>query len=158
MSKRHNPPEEIPCGCGGTARPVKGDKIYPHLPHLHGGTYFRCQCGAYVGTHRASGQPLGTPAGPETRKARNAAHAAFDPLWKGPFVPFGRRADAYRWLAEKMGVPVQGCHVAMFSAEQCRAAVRIIQESEHGKRRSDGEAVPEVPVQPGVQTGGDGRA
>ena len=48
----------------------------------------------------------------ELRNWKKAAHAAFDPLWKyGPYR--GRRNEAYRWLSEKMGTPIEFTHIGM---------------------------------------------
>ena len=64
----------------------------------------------------------------EIKKHRKkAAHAAFDPLWKyGPYR--GRRNEAYRWLSEKMGTPIEFTHIGMFDVDQCRKVVRIMRE------------------------------
>ena len=63
----------------------------------------------------------------ELRNWKKAAHAAFDPLWKyGPYR--GRRNEAYRWLSEKMGTPIEFTHIGMFDVDQCRKVVRIMRE------------------------------
>jgi len=46
-------------------------------------------------------------AGAETHKARNAAHAAFDPLWKYKRI---KRSYAYALLAKHMNLTPQECH------------------------------------------------
>lgn len=73
---------------------------------------------------------LTNPAGlanSELRNWKKAAHAAFDPLWKyGPYR--GRRNEAYRWLSEKMGTPIEFTHIGMFDVDQCRKVVRIMRE------------------------------
>jgi len=82
---------------------------------------------AYVGVHKGSDKPLGRLANSELRNWKKAAHAAFDPLWKyGPYR--GRRNEAYRWLSEKMGTPIEFTHIGMFDVDQCRKVVRIMQE------------------------------
>lgn len=64
--------------------------------------FWRCNaCGRYVGCHPGTTQALGYPADAETRKARSAAHVAFDVLWKHHLMT---RAGAYKWLRERMGV------------------------------------------------------
>jgi len=81
----------------------------------------RCdaRCGCHPGTHR----PLGSLADRETRNLRKAVHNAFDPLWKRGTI---KRSRAYETLAERMQIAVSECHVGMFTAEQCRQALRII--------------------------------
>lgn len=36
--------------------------------------------------------------------------------------------EAYRWLSEKMGTPIEFTHIGMFDVDQCRKVVRIMQE------------------------------
>jgi hypothetical protein len=36
-----------------------------------------------------------------------------------------KRGEAYAWLAEKLGIPVQRCHIGEFDATRCREVVRI---------------------------------
>ena len=108
--------------CGSKAEPVGGKAIYPHRPDLYAKRFWLCQCGAYCGSHVKSGEPLGTPAGPETRAARNAAHCAFDPLWKED--SFSRK-EAYQWLASQLGIDPKDCHIGMFDAATCRRVVDI---------------------------------
>ena len=92
------------------------------------GMIYLCpRCGAYVGVHKGSDKPLGRLANSELRNWKKAAHAAFDPLWKyGPYR--GRRNEAYRWLSEKMGTPIEFTHIGMFDVDQCRKVVRIMRE------------------------------
>lgn len=114
----------IDCPCGKQAALVGGEKIYPHRPDLYAKKFFLCECGSYVGCH-ATGEPLGFPANAETRAARSAAHAAFDPLWKAQ-EGFGKpafesRSAAYKWLAQAMGVPEgEEVHIGQSTAEQAK--------------------------------------
>lgn len=117
--------------CGALAEQVTGEAIYPHRPDLVWRTYYLCQCGAYVGTHRGTDIPLGTPAGPETRAARNAAHAIFDPLWEAKIRRDGcskkeARGAAYKWLAEQLGINRDACHIAMFDAATARRVMDVV--------------------------------
>ena len=84
-------------------------------------------CDARVGCHRGTPSPLGTLANAELRAARNAAHRAFDPLWKkgGPFHRAGRGV-AYAWLAGGLGLRVAECHIAMFDLETCERVVKML--------------------------------
>lgn len=85
------------------------------------GFKYQCvPCDARVGCHPGSDKPLGTLANAELRKARMAAHAAFDPLWKLHGL---KRSAAYAWLARKMGIVVTSCHVAHFNVDQCKQVV-----------------------------------
>lgn len=125
--------------CGDKAIMVGGKAIYPHRPDLYGKTFWRCQCGAYVGCHPGTTNPLGYPAGATTRRARSEAHAAFDPLWKGRK---GARGDAYAWLSEAMGLPRGETHISWMNAAQARRVVAVCKarQSSHPSP-SDGSQV-----------------
>lgn len=132
----------VPCPyCSRQAKLVSGRVIYPHRPDLAEKRFWLCTpCDAYCGTH-PDGRPLGRLANAALRKAKMAAHAAFDPLWH-PFqaqqraypearVPSARlrgimRTRAYHWLAEQMGLALGDCHIGMFDEAQCRRVVEIM--------------------------------
>jgi hypothetical protein len=87
-------------------------------------------CQAWVGCHPGGIVPLGRLADAELRKAKMAAHGAFDPLWKrvkerGGDEARGARVRAYAWLAEQMGLTREACHIGMFDVDQCRMVVEI---------------------------------
>jgi hypothetical protein len=110
--------------CREPAERVLGLAIYPHRPDLAGRVFFRCRpCQAYVGTHRATGLPLGTLANLETRRARRDCHAVFDPMWKLGYVS---RGHAYRLLAERLGMTSAQCHISHWQADECRRALPVI--------------------------------
>jgi hypothetical protein len=134
------PPASIPCQyCGGVARPVSGDVIYPHRPDLHAKRFYLCRpCDAYCGTH-PDGRPMGIPADKHLRRARNYVHELFDPLWQKAAEAYDgntnsmirnvARSRAYRWLAEQMGIDTADCHVTMFDLDRCRMAYRILRDA-----------------------------
>ena len=65
----------------------------------------------------------------ETHEARQAAHEAFDVLWKKEGM---NRSEAYRLLAVKMKMPREACHMARMSKETARkvpAAVEKIRKA-----------------------------
>lgn len=97
--------------------------MYPHRPDLHDKRFYRCApCAAWVGCHPGSANPLGRLANAELRKAKSAAHTAFDPLWKSKRM---RRKEAYGWLAERLGVKKNECHIGMFDVADCKRVVEI---------------------------------
>lgn len=59
------------------------------------------------GLHSWGGKPLVSP---ETHAARSRAHAVFDPLWQSRLMT---RKEAYKRLAEKMGMSRRKCHIAL---------------------------------------------
>ena len=108
--------------CGQKAEYVDSAEIYGKS---YGMVYLCRPCDAYVGVHNGTDTPLGRLANRELRRWRNRAHAAFDPLWQqGPYRC--RRNDAYAWLAEKMGLPKEETHIAMFDVEQCQQVIQIM--------------------------------
>lgn len=95
--------------------------------------YPNCDC-----THGAhpDGAPLGTPANKETKQARIAAHAAFDELWKGCMSEYPKagkrnaseitrmaRRRCYAWLAERLGLDSEACHIGQFDIATCKRVV-----------------------------------
>lgn len=89
-------------------------------------------CHAYVGTYRNS-SPLGTLANKELRKYRQQAHNLFDPTWRGTRKK--SRNEAYEWLAKKLGIDKEKCHIGMFNIAQCK---RVIQVMQRVKGNTDG--------------------
>jgi hypothetical protein len=123
--------------CGQEAKLVNGQHVYPHRPDLKSLNFWACDpCDAYVGCHkegatfllnkkqvRSDGtMPLGRLADARLRRAKSAAHAAFDPIWKGGSMS---RHAAYAWLAEKMNLKKDDCHIGMMDADACYTVVQI---------------------------------
>ena len=96
--------------------------------------YACSSCGARVGCHPGTNIPLGTLADKATMRARNAAHAAFDPLWKGKGK--GMRSKAYRALSKALGKPG---HISWLDAHECMKVVELIVA---GKIVVNGRATP----------------
>lgn len=123
--------------CHRDAELVQGHEIYPHREDLHHLYFWLCgPCNAYVGCHRKGATigrgkqsdgtvPLGRLADAELRKAKSAAHYAFDPLWRSGGMS---RSKAYAWLAHQLGISVQNCHIGMFDVAGCRAVVCAVQQ------------------------------
>ena len=109
--------------CNSEANLVSGHEIYPHRPDLADLKVWACRpCDAWVGTHKNSPEhkPLGRLANAELRKAKMAAHAVFDPLWKSGRMS---RREAYSMLSERMSIPKDQAHIGMFDVDQCKAVV-----------------------------------
>jgi hypothetical protein len=110
---------------------VGGDVIYPHRADLATLKFWRCPCGAYTGTHKNSKthKPKGGLAHEPLRKARIAAHEAFDKRWRRE--PFGRRkhtaesrSRAYAWLREQLGMD-RNPHIGFMDEAQCARVVEV---------------------------------
>ncbi|MDQ2079522.1 zinc-finger-containing protein [Xanthobacteraceae bacterium Astr-EGSB] len=119
--------------CGNAAALVTGREVYPHRGDrdLIEKPFWAClPCGAWVGCHPGTTSPLGRLANAELRKAKMAAHAAFDPFWKAKMrrdgVPKKKaRGLAYKWLAGQLGIAREDCHVGMMDVETCRRVVEV---------------------------------
>lgn len=114
--------------CGESAELVGGLRIYLHRSDLAGLRFWLCApCDAYVGCHKAGNgygdgtRPLGRLANAELRKAKSAAHAAFDRLWLGGHM---RRKQAYSWLAKQLDAkgPV---HIGEMDVTDCGRVVAV---------------------------------
>lgn len=108
--------------CSKAAQLVTGDVIYPHRQDLYSLKFYLCNsCNAYVGCHKNSdGAPLGRLANAELRKAKSAAHAAFDPIWKSGKMT---RNKAYELLAKSLRLDKKHCHIGMFDIETCEEVI-----------------------------------
>jgi hypothetical protein len=109
---------------------ARGPDIYPHRPDLADKLFWRCSCGAYCGVHAGTLKAFGSPAGKATRDARQAAHAAFDPLWKkrmqlSKLSQNVARGRGYKWLAGQLGMPAKDCHIGMMDAATALKVVDI---------------------------------
>jgi len=117
--------------CEEPAVLVTGKVIYPHRPDLAKKKIWYCApCKAYVGCHRDGITPLGRLADEELRKAKMAAHAAFDPKWKTGRLT---RSQAYIWLAEKLNIPEEHCHIGMFDKTMCQRVVKLCKKRRHSR-------------------------
>ena len=79
-------------------------------------------CGAFVGCHKGTSNPLGTLANAELRELRKQAHNVFDSLWKTRSMG---RGQAYKWLSKQLNKPQELTHIAMFDAEDCRRVIAL---------------------------------
>jgi len=106
-----------------------GDAGYPYGAD-YGPTWTCTPCQSWVGCHPGTENALGGLANAELRKAKQAAHAAFDPLWQAKIrrdkcsKGQARRAG-YRWLAEQLGIPFKRCHIGYMNLDECRKVVEV---------------------------------
>lgn len=126
--------------CNKPAELVTGREVYPHRRDLWKKKFYVClYCNARVGCHPGTSKPLGVPASAELRKARMAAHRVFDPLWRPRHAGYGRvfksRSEAYRWLADCLGIKAKRCHIGQFDEQQCEKTVAACREVVEQKAR-----------------------
>ena len=68
-----------------------------------------------------------TPADYDTRQARRAAHAAFNPLWQDGRISKG---EVYKQLSEFMGLPRKGTHIGYFDIQQCERVIKFVEDKD----------------------------
>ena len=119
----------VVCGyCGGVAELTDSAEVYGG--RSYGSIYICRPCQAWVGCHPNTLQPLGTLAKAELRQWRNHAHASFDVLWRYKGV---KRQEAYAWLAEKLNLTKEECHIGLFTIEQCKRVVQVCIQEQVGR-------------------------
>lgn len=106
-----------------------GDIGYPYQVD-YGSMYVCIPCKAWVGCHEGTTNALGGLANAELRKAKMAAHAAFDPLWQGKIrrdkcSKSKARKAGYKWLSEQLGIPYEKTHIGMMSLDECKKVVEV---------------------------------
>lgn len=80
-------------------------------------------CGASVGCHADTDEPLGKMAKSNTRYLRYLTHLAFDKIWKSGCMP---REKAYSWIAVQLGL--QEFHISECTNNQLLSVIRISEE------------------------------
>lgn len=109
---------------------IYGGRTFSDWPYIYLCSNDACQ--ASVGVHEGTHHPLGTLADHDTKNARKAAHAAFDPIWKSKQL---KREEAYRWLAAQLDIERWRCHISWFDAALCKQVVKLcLQRAMNGTR------------------------
>jgi hypothetical protein len=116
--------------CGGKAKIVTGDKIYPDRPQAALRQYARCApCGAHVGFHD-DGRVLGELADRSTRTLRMLTHRRVDALW----LPFRRRQRmrraVYNAMAQVLSIEASACHIASLNVAQLERVIIAVKRGE----------------------------
>ena len=120
--------EEVYCPyCKQKTVLVDSSEIYGKS---YGLIYLCKRCKSYVGVHKGTTKPLGTPASKKLRELRKQTHSYLDELWlnKPKSKRNLERKRVYSWLSEKMNIPIEKTHVGMFTESQCIEAIEILRE------------------------------
>lgn len=67
----------------------------------------------------------------EKNDARIAAHKAFDAIWSRQKNRRDRRLArllCYKWLAKRLGIPEEDCHMSMFDVKTCERVISICED------------------------------
>ncbi len=98
-------------------------------------------CDASVGVHKGTNYPLGRMANKNLRYWKKRAHFYFDPIWqkkldKNPLEKKNTiRNETYKWLSEKMNIPIEECHIGFFNVEQCKQVINHCRQANEGTLR-----------------------
>lgn len=89
------------------------------------GMIYRCpRCGAFVGTHKGTKIPLGTPANEELRKLRKDTHGIFDVIWQSGQMS---RTQLYKKAAEAFNV--KELHIGNLNLQGCLQLIEFAQKT-----------------------------
>ena len=92
------------------------------------GLYYRCEnypkCKVTHGAFK-DGKPRGIPGDLETIALRKAAHNKINELIKNEPNPKEAQQKYYNWLANKLNVPKNLCHMSLFDKETLRRVIGI---------------------------------
>ena len=86
--------------------------------------YICDSCGAYVGCHPGTIEPLGILADEEMRNLRIRCHKAFDKRWDSN----KERREQYGMLADSLGISSRECHFGMMDKAMLRKALALMEK------------------------------
>lgn len=84
--------------------------------------YYCLGCRASVSCHDGTNIPKGLLANREVKAYRTLAHEAFDKIWMQRIMT---RFEAYQWLADKLGLPVEKASISQLSKENLIKAIEL---------------------------------
>jgi hypothetical protein len=93
----------------------------------YGNIWICIDCDAYVGCHKGTENPLGTPANAELRELRKKCHRYFDTIWQYKKAKGYKNARqlGYKWLSDQLGIPESETHIALTDVDMAREIIRI---------------------------------
>lgn len=139
-------PQPVCDYCGAKAVFVRSDEDgYPYRDD-HGPLWVCTPCEAWIGIFPRSTRrvPLGRLANAELRDAKARLHAALEPMVQGKLRRdggnvFEARSKGYRWLAGELNIPEDQCTIHQLDADQCKAAVDVIERFAASRRTGETE-------------------
>lgn len=111
--------------CGNKAQLRKGALMpFSSTPTTENKYYWICSpCNEWVGCHKNSGRPLGTPAKENLRILRAQVRKLFDSYQQKTNIS---RNEANRWLSRKLNCRIHECHIGYFNESMCNRASEIL--------------------------------
>ena len=109
--------------CPGKPKLVAhGQPLYPYRNDFY--LVWICpECKAYVGCHENTFRPKGFLANKKFMQLRKQAHALFDPIWMNKEM---ERPQAYKRMAEILGIHPRDAHIAQLQEEQLLKLIRCL--------------------------------
>lgn len=105
--------------CGGVVRLTSAKTIYRKGNQK---IYLCCNCNSYVNCYKNSDRPMGKLANAALRMKRQVTHEVFDQYWKRRGMT---RDQAYRWLAQKLKLPLSETHIAYMEMDGCERVIKL---------------------------------
>lgn len=115
--------------CSAEVEEISGKVVYPNWPPLHGRRFLACLV-CDVRAPLRNGKLAASLADGHTRRLRQQAHAAFDPIWKGGSMS---RSAAYAWLRNATGMTKKQCHMAWMSAAELSRVIDVCRHRESSR-------------------------
>lgn len=103
-----------------TQKKLKGEKVWVCSNYP--------TCNSYVNCHKGTDIPIGRLANTRLRTLRQEAHKQFDVLWRSGLTS---RQNAYVWLAMKLGLDINDCHIGMFDIKMAQKTIHICKEQDN---------------------------
>lgn len=130
--KKRNVRKNVYCPyCGSIAILRKADEIYKSDSPDPNRMLLVCknypECDSYIKADKY-GNPKGIMANKELRHLRLVAHNYFDEIFKNNILS---RADAYKLLADKFGIPLRDAHMSNFDEYRCKQTIAFAKEILH---------------------------
>lgn len=122
QEKRLTPPRRCDECKSESVEFVRNDVVYGRVIGNWPFVYYCRICYAIVGCHAGTNEPLGRMANAKTRKMRSYVHQVFDRIWREHHM---RRQAAYAYLAGKLSIAVEDCHISWLTDEQLAKAAEV---------------------------------
>jgi hypothetical protein len=124
-------PACVECGTADNVALVLGTSAMPEKPDFCEDWFWTCSCSAMASCYPGTKSAVSRPGRLETRRARFAAHDAFDPMWMRKIERDRLSATAAKragrvWLAGELGIPAETCEIEELGEQHCLSIVEII--------------------------------
>lgn len=108
--------------CGATTHLRSADGIY--FDNSKNAMLYVCKnyprCDSYVRVHPGTTIPMGTVANKKLRTMRKDAHKYFNQIYYRGIMT---KQEAYQWLSEFMGLPMESTHIGMMGEYYCQMVI-----------------------------------